>query len=351
MSTVNGTVHKYKYNGQEQLKDLGMNVTEMTWRQYDNALGRFHGIDALAAMSPGLTPYHFANNNPIVFSDPTGLRPESMVESLGEFGFIQDGQSWNPYATKAVHWAGENGLYGSSVSIAWEKHLNEDNGNGLDSEQMTIFNNTFGGGEHIGRIGRNGRADAVMVPNNTGGNYYAFLAIAQDGNMGNNDGTGVPLANGNTLVMGHNGVDTVGSGNDSVGFPTKTVLGATGLGLVGLGYNGLSTAAKTSGATKGTSVISRYLSSTEWGMKKTPKYIFKYTPKRILGMPLRSPVVGRLLGRAVPIAGWALLVTDIVLWFNSAIVDLRTKSITSEVHTQFDPSIQKAIKYGEREQP
>ncbi|NQY31065.1 MAG: hypothetical protein HRT69_16560, partial [Flavobacteriaceae bacterium] len=34
MSLVNGTIHKYKYNGQEQLKDLGLNVTEMTWRQY-----------------------------------------------------------------------------------------------------------------------------------------------------------------------------------------------------------------------------------------------------------------------------------------------------------------------------
>jgi len=64
--SVNSGTHPYKYNGQEQLKDLGMNVTEMTWRQYDNALGRFHGIDALAAMSPGLTPYHFANNNPIL---------------------------------------------------------------------------------------------------------------------------------------------------------------------------------------------------------------------------------------------------------------------------------------------
>ena len=56
MATVNGTNHPYKYNGQEQLKSLGLNVTEMTWRQYDNALGRFHGIDALAASTHTLHP-------------------------------------------------------------------------------------------------------------------------------------------------------------------------------------------------------------------------------------------------------------------------------------------------------
>ena len=60
----------------------------MTWRQYDNALGRFHGVDAMAAMTPNMTPYHFANNNPIVFSDPSGLfalapSQQNMMDILG----------------------------------------------------------------------------------------------------------------------------------------------------------------------------------------------------------------------------------------------------------------------------
>ena len=73
MSLITQRNHKYAYNGQEQLEDLGVNVTEMTWRQYDNALGRFHGVDALAASTPHVSPYHFAGNNPIVFADPSGL--------------------------------------------------------------------------------------------------------------------------------------------------------------------------------------------------------------------------------------------------------------------------------------
>jgi len=57
MSLITKRDHKYAYNGQEQIKELGINITEMTWRQYDNALGRFHGVDALAAATPNMTPY------------------------------------------------------------------------------------------------------------------------------------------------------------------------------------------------------------------------------------------------------------------------------------------------------
>ncbi|AOW20774.1 hypothetical protein LPB138_08830 [Urechidicola croceus] len=65
--------HKHKFNGQEYEKSLGLNVTEMTFRQYDNALGRFIVIDPAAEMARNWTPYRFGFNNPILFSDPTGL--------------------------------------------------------------------------------------------------------------------------------------------------------------------------------------------------------------------------------------------------------------------------------------
>ncbi|MBS1559026.1 MAG: hypothetical protein JST69_09915 [Bacteroidetes bacterium] len=34
--------------------------------------GRFMQVDPLAHMSSDLTPYHYANNNPVVFNDPSG---------------------------------------------------------------------------------------------------------------------------------------------------------------------------------------------------------------------------------------------------------------------------------------
>jgi RHS repeat-associated protein len=64
---------KYKYNGKELQDELGLNVTAMDYRQYDSAIGRFNSIDVFSELSHSITPYRFAYNNPVFFSDPTGL--------------------------------------------------------------------------------------------------------------------------------------------------------------------------------------------------------------------------------------------------------------------------------------
>jgi hypothetical protein len=56
-------------------------LTDLHWdetpfRPYDAQLGRFHGVDLLADMFPGITPMHFGYNNPVMFNDPTGLAAE-----------------------------------------------------------------------------------------------------------------------------------------------------------------------------------------------------------------------------------------------------------------------------------
>jgi RHS repeat-associated protein len=68
-----GTVYDYKYNGKEWQDELGLNVTAMDFRQYDPAIGRFYGMDRLSELGYSITPYRFAYNNPIYWSDPTGL--------------------------------------------------------------------------------------------------------------------------------------------------------------------------------------------------------------------------------------------------------------------------------------
>ena len=72
---------KYKYNGKEFQDELGLNVTAMDFRQYDPAIGRFNGMDRLAELVPNMSPYRFAFNNPVYWSDPTGLL-ESNRENL-----------------------------------------------------------------------------------------------------------------------------------------------------------------------------------------------------------------------------------------------------------------------------
>ncbi|SDM20472.1 RHS repeat-associated core domain-containing protein [Chryseobacterium taihuense] len=48
----------------------------MDWRQYMPDIGRFAVQDPLSALIPTVTPYRFAINNPIYFSDPSGLLEE-----------------------------------------------------------------------------------------------------------------------------------------------------------------------------------------------------------------------------------------------------------------------------------
>ena len=70
---VNNNPYQYKYNGKEWQDELGLNVTAMDFRQYDNALGRFLNPDALSELYYSHTPYNFVGSNPKILSDPTGL--------------------------------------------------------------------------------------------------------------------------------------------------------------------------------------------------------------------------------------------------------------------------------------
>jgi RHS repeat-associated protein len=75
-NTDNNSAFKYRYNSREYHDELGLDMTAMDFRLYDNVLGRFFGMDALSEKNHYLSTYQFGNNNPIMFADPTGLMPE-----------------------------------------------------------------------------------------------------------------------------------------------------------------------------------------------------------------------------------------------------------------------------------
>ena len=52
--------------------------------KYDAQIGRFTGVDMLAESTAGLTPYHFAANNPAFYNDPTGL--QHIASYLDQYG-------------------------------------------------------------------------------------------------------------------------------------------------------------------------------------------------------------------------------------------------------------------------
>ncbi|WP_378187392.1 DUF6443 domain-containing protein [Aquimarina sp. W85] len=91
-SAINGTQNKYQtYIGKELNKNLGYNMLEMDWRHYDPAIGRFVAIDAMAESFEDYTPYHYSNNSPIMYKDPTGLFTDVVNEETGEKYHVDDG--------------------------------------------------------------------------------------------------------------------------------------------------------------------------------------------------------------------------------------------------------------------
>src|SRR5690606_7406726 len=65
--------YKYKLLNREYEDSFGLNVTETDYRQYDAAVGRFNVMDILSEMAPDHTPYRYGFNNPVFFSDSSGL--------------------------------------------------------------------------------------------------------------------------------------------------------------------------------------------------------------------------------------------------------------------------------------
>lgn len=82
-----------------QVEDQGTGLTYVNARYYDPVLQRFLSPDPL--MNPGdprtLDAYRYAENNPIVFTDATGLR------ALGQYDY-QDGGSYRPVNNGIVKW-------------------------------------------------------------------------------------------------------------------------------------------------------------------------------------------------------------------------------------------------------
>lgn len=107
--------NKYKFNGGNELLSGefsdggGLDVYDAIHRRYDQQLGRFNQIDALADVSLHQSPYNFASNNPIRINDPLGLADNMPV------GKTKNGETI--YGNDDP-----NALYGSVTVTSSKKH-------------------------------------------------------------------------------------------------------------------------------------------------------------------------------------------------------------------------------------
>lgn len=78
---ANYAENRIKYNGKElQSKEFsdgtGLEDYDYGARMYDPQLAVWHNIDALADLAPNFSPYTYCYNNPMRYTDPTGMDGE-----------------------------------------------------------------------------------------------------------------------------------------------------------------------------------------------------------------------------------------------------------------------------------
>jgi hypothetical protein len=127
----------------------------MDYRQYDNTIGRFSSIDALAELSYSGSPYSFANNNPIYFSDPSGLFSSwsaalNYMLAHGSSGTIRNvGDHYSIMSGEINSNGSEGGFYQEAdgtmgIDILYNTKISDDGG-GSDFGWMSIWGNQKAG--------------------------------------------------------------------------------------------------------------------------------------------------------------------------------------------------------------
>lgn len=79
-SSATSPENLYKYNGKEQQRETGW--LDYGARMYDVAVGRWGVVDEKSDILPHWTPYRFAFNNPLRFSDPDGKTEEERIRAI-----------------------------------------------------------------------------------------------------------------------------------------------------------------------------------------------------------------------------------------------------------------------------
>ncbi|WP_452600688.1 RHS repeat domain-containing protein [Pontimicrobium sp. MEBiC06410] len=89
-NVIIGEHHPYGFGGKEEQSEFSMDWIDITARNYDPAIGGWMNIDPLAEQMRRHSPYNYAFNNPIFFTDTDGMAPEDWVSKNGGKNYYWD---------------------------------------------------------------------------------------------------------------------------------------------------------------------------------------------------------------------------------------------------------------------
>ncbi|MDR7131002.1 RHS repeat-associated protein [Algoriphagus sp. 4150] len=143
--------NKYLYNGKELIEDEGLQYYDYGARMYDPAIGRWAVADPLAELAPDWSPYRYGFNNPLKYTDPTGMF-EYVKGGYGEdieisqtYSHTQDG-GYRSDATSGENEHGAAVWMGMNYSVNSEGKRNSRIHRYIEYEDGTTRNLSSGGG-------------------------------------------------------------------------------------------------------------------------------------------------------------------------------------------------------------
>jgi RHS repeat-associated protein len=140
---LNGSAeNKFKFNGKEEQRKEFADGSGLEWldygaRMYDNLIGRFFNVHPKVSKMPGVSPYVFCFNNPLIYVDPDGQYPiYILTRAYAPFKTFGPNNNW--YDDNRGHTLDRGASYRSLASINYDTETGKTQAFGGHSRSHTI---------------------------------------------------------------------------------------------------------------------------------------------------------------------------------------------------------------------